>query len=208
MSRTSTSEHTRENPVTTTNETDSNTPSSAPRRGPIAVVGVSALMPGSIDKRGFWAHEGAAGRQVADEFVSQQIDTDTNVCLVSRDHPAVGDQLTLEQYAGLRHIILRAPPGYGPSLIDRELWSHGLKREHAMTVHSFFEFPRIISTTDMIGSVPTRIAKSLAQVHNLRIVPAPIEFEMPVYLTWPQSLHGDPGHRWLREFLTEIYRGL
>ena len=35
--------------------TDSNSSSSAPRRGPIAIVGVSALMPGSTDKQGFWS---------------------------------------------------------------------------------------------------------------------------------------------------------
>jgi len=143
-----------------------------------------------------------------DEFISRKIDVDKNVCLVSRDHPLVGDQMSLEQYASFRHVILRLPGGYGPSQIDRELWSHGLKREHAMTVHSFFEFPRIISSTNMIGTVPGKIAKSLAQVHKLKILPAPIEFEMPIYLTWPQSLDSDPGHRWLREFLIEIYQEL
>ena len=141
-----------------------------------------------------------------EEFVSRQIDLDRNVCLVRQDHPEVGEQLSLEQYAALRHVILRLPGGYGPSQIDRELWSHGLKREHAMTVHSFFEFPRIISSTDMIGTVPSRIARSLAQVHALRIVPAPIEFEMPIYLSWPQALDSDSGHRWLRELLQAIYR--
>jgi LysR family nod box-dependent transcriptional activator len=118
----------------------------------------------------------------------------------------VGDKITLEQYASLRHLVLRLPGGYGPSLIDRELWSHNLKRNHAMTVHSFFEFPRIISSTNMIGTVPAKIAKSLAQVHELKILPAPIEFEMPIYFTWPQALDSDPGHRWLRELLTDIYQ--
>jgi DNA-binding transcriptional LysR family regulator len=143
-----------------------------------------------------------------DEFVSRQIGVEKNVCLLSREHPLLDDHLDVEQYAELRHVILKIPGSYGPSLIDRELWAHGLKREHSMTVHSFFEFPRIISSTNMIGTVPAMIARSLAKVHKLKILPAPIEFEIPVYLSWPRALDSDPGHRWLREFLIKVYEEL
>jgi len=143
-----------------------------------------------------------------DEFVSQQIGTDLNVCLVREDHPCIGSELTLEEYASLKHIILRLPASYGASSIERQLWSHNLQRSTFMRAHSLFEYPQAISHTDMIGTLPEKAAHSFAEHHKLSVVPSPLPFETPVYLMWPKSLHNDPGHRWLRELLINIYQQL
>ena len=139
-------------------------------------------------------------------FVSKQIGTESNVCLVRKDHPTVGEQLSYEQFAELKHIILRLPGSYGPAVIDRELWAHDLQREHTMTVHSLYSYPRVLSSTDMVGTVPSSVAHSFASVHNLRVLPSPFSTELPVYLAWPQSLDTDSAHQWLRESVIDIYQ--
>jgi DNA-binding transcriptional LysR family regulator len=143
-----------------------------------------------------------------EEFISQQAGTTHEVCLMRRDHPTVKNKLTIKQFANLRHIVFELPGGYGPSVIDRELWAQGLQREHCISVHSFFNVPRILSSTDLICSMPVQIAKSFAEVHSLKIVKSPVKRELPVFFTWHKSNDSDPGHRWLREHLIDIHNRL
>ena len=143
-----------------------------------------------------------------EEFSSQQAGTTEEVCLVRRDHPTVRNQLSLKQYAALEHLVLELPGGYGPSVIDRELWAHGLQREHRISVHTFFNVPQILSTTDLVCSMPIQIAKSFAEIHPLKIVKSPVERKLPVFFTWHKSNDADPGHIWLREHLMDIHSRL
>jgi len=159
------------------------------------------INPGDVDLILWIEPFGTAGG----EFVSQKIGTETNVCVVRTGHPTVKDHLTYEEYAALKHLIWRLPDSYGPAVVDRELWAHSLQRRHTMTVDSYHVFPRILSSTDMVGTVPESIARSFTDTYDLRVLPSPISTDLPVYLSWPQSLDPDPGHRWLRELVIDIY---
>jgi len=134
-----------------------------------------------------------------------QIGTMKEVCLVRKGHPNAGKSISLQDYAGLRHIVFRMPGDYGPTINDRELWRHGLHREHAMTVHSFFDAPRVINATDLICSVPNMLGRHLAKTHQLKLVESPLPTEFPVYLIWPKSMDSDPGHQWLRNTVREMF---
>ena len=135
-----------------------------------------------------------------------QIGTTREVCLVRKDHPKVKKSLTVEQYAALRHIVFHMPGEYGPSINDRELWRMGLKREHGMSIHSYFDAPRVITYTDMVCSMPSILGSHFARVHDLKVVPSPLGTDFPVFLIWPRNLDNDKGHQWLRETLIDIFK--
>jgi DNA-binding transcriptional LysR family regulator len=140
------------------------------------------------------------------DIVCTQIGNTSEVCLVRENHPSVGDSLSVNEFARLRHITYHMPGTYGPSIIDRELWRLGLKREHGMSIHSYFDAPRVISQTDMVCTVPRVLGRHLARVHGLKMVRSPLQLEFPVFLQWPRALEKDEGHQWLRETLTEIFK--
>jgi DNA-binding transcriptional LysR family regulator len=135
-----------------------------------------------------------------------QIGNTSEVCLVRNDHPTVGDSLTVEQFAAMRHIAFHFPGAYGPSIIDRELWRLGLKREQGMSIHSYFDAPRVLSQTDMVCTMPKVLGRHFAEVHGLKMVRSPLQLEFPVFLLWPRGLDADEGHRWLRETLIDIFK--
>jgi len=137
-------------------------------------------------------------------FISRQMGTVSEVCLVRKDHPQVKDKLTVEQYAGLKHIIIELPGNRGSSLVNRELWTHGVKREYTMRVHTYFDAPRILSSTDMVCSMPVQLARRFAEIHPLKIVPLPVVNELPTFMNWHSSMDNDPAHRWLREYLIDL----
>jgi DNA-binding transcriptional LysR family regulator len=118
----------------------------------------------------------------------------------------VGDSLTVEQFAAMRHIAFHFPGAYGPSIIDRELWRLGLKREQGMSIHSYFDAPRVLSQTDMVCTMPKVLGRHFAEVHGLKMVRSPLQLEFPVFLLWPRGLDADEGHRWLRETLIDIFK--
>jgi DNA-binding transcriptional LysR family regulator len=141
----------------------------------------------------------------SNDITCTQIGVTNEVCLVRKDHPTVGDFISVEEFAALRHVVYHMPGEYGPSLNDRELWRMGLKREHGMSIHSYFDAPRVLSYTDMICTMPQILGRHFARAHNLKVVPSPLQIEFPVYMIWPKSLDNDQGHKWLRQTLIEIF---
>jgi len=139
-----------------------------------------------------------------EDFRSKQMGTISEVCLMRQDHPVIKDKMSLKQYASLKHLVLELPGNRGPGLIDREMWTYGLKREHSMRIHTYFNAPRILSSTDMVCSMPIQLARRFAEIHPLKIVALPIQNELPTFMIWHKSMEPDPAHTWLREYLISL----
>jgi DNA-binding transcriptional LysR family regulator len=130
--------------------------------------------------------------------------TEHLVSVVRRDHPTVRNALTLEQFLSLRHVVLDWPDLPDPH-VDRALRQRGLERKCQVHVHSLFDMPRVVASTNMICSLPSRMAQSFADAHALKTFPLPIEqVEIPLYLTWHQRFDADPGHAWMRNALISL----
>jgi DNA-binding transcriptional LysR family regulator len=137
-------------------------------------------------------------------FTSDSIGVLREVCIMRSDHPVVHDKLTTELYASLKHLVLKLPSQQATSAIDRELWARGIKREHDMTIHTYFNAPLILASTDLICSMPLELAKHFAQRYPLKIVPSPVARDLSAFLTWHNSMKDDPGHIWMRNTLAQI----
>ncbi|QIG53651.1 LysR family transcriptional regulator [Altererythrobacter sp. BO-6] len=136
---------------------------------------------------------------------SVQIGTVQEVCLVRKEHPEISDHITLEKYAKMKHVVLELAGAYGPPLIDRKLWRKKLTRQRTMTVSSLSQMPRIVGMTDMVATLPKPMAQAYAAAHDLKIVPAPVHIELPVFMMWNKRMDQDLGHTWLRESIINIH---
>lgn len=143
-----------------------------------------------------------------EELCFQQAGTINEVCVVRDDHPTVKNTLSMKQYAALKHLVLKLPTAYGPSFIDRRLWEHGLLREHFLSVHTLFNVPQIICSTDLVCSMPMQIAEKFARIYPLKIIKSPIKFDLPVFFSWHKSNDNDPAHAWLRNYLIGLQEEL
>jgi DNA-binding transcriptional LysR family regulator len=66
-----------------------------------------------------------------------------------------------------------------------------------------------VEKTDMILSLPERIANAFVDLAPLNILPLPIE--LPAYdlvMVWHPLHDPDPAHRWLRDQIAEVSRNL
>jgi len=137
-------------------------------------------------------------------FSSSCVTVDPLVCMVSSEHPIIKDNLSLEQYLKLPHIIIEWV-WLTESIVDNYLESQGLARHCHTQVHSFFDMPRVVASTNMISSIPAKMAHHFAETHKLKILPIPIpEMDIPFYLNWHKNFESEHGNTWIREAIAEL----
>jgi DNA-binding transcriptional LysR family regulator len=126
------------------------------------------------------------------------------VCVVSNDHPGIGDELTIEKYIALRHLFCR-PGGYTGSAdqLVRHLLEIDLKVH--MTLPSLLQLPLALVGSTLAATMPERVAQLYSKALPIRILPLP--FEVPrtqEVLLWHKRHETDPAHAWLRELITKL----
>lgn len=142
------------------------------------------------------------------DTTSQVFLTDCFVAIVRKDHPLAGRRLTCRRFAEAHHVTV-SPVGKRTGPIDAALAEVGLERQHITTVTSFVVAAHIVATTDLVGSVPRTIAKTMAR--SLPIVSMEIPLALPTFdvcLTWHDRHNDDPAHQWLREQIAHAVRNL
>lgn len=136
---------------------------------------------------------------------SRRLLSDKFIVVMRNDHPATQQDMTAELYADLTHVKL-SQAATGTTMIDDALADRGLKRRVAMTVPSWFDMPEIIERTDMIAIVPRRWAQVDARIARLSNAPLPLEeIGFSIDLFWDVHRDRDPGQKWFREIITEIF---
>lgn len=160
---------------------------------------VDALASGRIDIAVGFLPELQAGVQQARLF------RDRYVCLVRAGHPAASRRLTLAQFLAAGHVSVSAE-GSAHQIVERTLQEKGLRRTVALRVTHFMAIPMILSSTDLMAVVPHQFALTIAPLGRYRELkmPSPVQ-DMDVKVHWHERYANDPGNRWLREVLVDLY---
>ena len=129
---------------------------------------------------------------------------DKVVCMAGRKAMAGKRSLTLAEYLERPHlnISLHGDPA-GP--VDEILAKRGLTRRSAVTVAHFLVIPAVLSGTDIVATLASRIAREFAAGNDLVVFKVPFDVpETAVSAIWHPRAESDPGHRWLRELIAEV----
>lgn len=141
-----------------------------------------------------------------EQFHRRVIDQTWPECLLSRAHPLAHRPITLARFLEARHGIVSIT-GEGPALMDDRLSALGRSRRVVLRLSSFFNVPDACENTDVIFSLPHRIARRLGQERaSLCVRELPDELRsggFPMYLYWHARHHADAMHQWLRRIVIE-----
>jgi DNA-binding transcriptional LysR family regulator len=103
-------------------------------------------------------------------LVVEKLFDDRMTCLVSRNHPAnKAELLTLDEYVSMKHMLI-SRSGTRIGLIDDWLAEKGLERRIALIVPHFLSAPFIVAKTDMLLSLPERIAEKFVGLAPLSVL--------------------------------------
>ncbi|HVF90273.1 MAG TPA: LysR family transcriptional regulator [Blastocatellia bacterium] len=127
-----------------------------------------------------------------------------NVCIASAAHPSIRGRISMRQYAAAHHVAVFYKTE-GPGIIDTLLAQKGLARHSTVLVPHFASVPFLVSDSDLIATVPERLALKFSKLAKLQVLPVPITIP-PFRLTmvWHERVHADPAHSWLRNLIAEI----
>lgn len=166
-------------------------------RAPVATVGTE-LAEGRCDLGFLVRIKSEAGLR------RRRLFEDDFVCVVQRHHAWAKRAPDLEAYLGAAHLLV-APFGSAGGFVDDLLAERGLQRRVVLRLGHFGLVPQAIVGTDLVTTLPRRLAQTLLERAPLAIVPLPIDIRpFSVSLAWHDRVHDDPGVRWLRERIVDL----
>jgi DNA-binding transcriptional LysR family regulator len=134
----------------------------------------------------------------------QPLFRDPYVCLMRADHPAAGLRLTKKAFLESSHALVSYKGGH--RVIEEALERAGLARKIALRVPHFTVVPMVLERSDLILMLPAKIARVYAQRGAFRILPPPVPIPpADVAAHWHERFERDPGSRWLREMVMELF---
>ena len=117
-------------------------------------------------------------------FYQQALFREQYVCIARADHPHIRGKLSMAQFSKAAHALVTTE-GTGHEVIE----------------------PALIAQSDMIATVPRRLALAALASHNIQILPNPVR--LPAYGVkqfWHKRLHDDPAHRWFRRLMVTLFK--
>lgn len=116
-------------------------------------------------------------------------------------HPLLQRPPSLAQFCQLEHIVVSPDGGGFTGITDKVLAERGLSRKVVMSAPHFRVVAAALGSTDLVALLPARLAGTQA---GLQVMEPPVDIPgYEIAMFWPERLHRDPAHRWLRGFIAD-----
>jgi DNA-binding transcriptional LysR family regulator len=120
------------------------------------------------------------------------------VTLMRAQHPALTGRLTLDRFLALEHIVVSVT-GAGHAPVDEALARIGRTRRVRLRVPSFFAAVEIAARSDLIMTLPSSLARAVADTTRFVSLPPPLYLgRFTMSLAWHARQQDAPRHIWLR----------
>ena len=173
-------------------------------------VGIRSVRASAVD----WQQQMETGQidlalgafaDVADRFFQRRLFSQQYVTMFRSGHPLGGRKPGLKEFLAARHLFVdsRDSPY---DLINARLEKAGILRSAQFQVPHFTAVPYIVSVTDMVVTVPEKLARQACGPFGLAFIQPPLR--LPVLHTnifWHRRFHQDSGNQWLRALVAERF---
>lgn len=135
------------------------------------------------------------------EFLHHPLFKQQYVCLYRKGHPILRQRISLTQYQSCGHIeVTSANTGHGE--IGQWLSKKGIQRRVQLHVPHFVAVAHILQESDLIATVPEKLAQQCVKPFNLHLSPLPIDSpKIDINLFWHAKYNREPANSWLRQSL-------
>lgn len=132
---------------------------------------------------------------------------DGMICVMRANHPVALGGFELEDYVRYEHVVVGIGPPR-PTAVDSQLKELGRRRVVRCRVPHFLAAPLIIAESDLLLTLPRRLA---ARLQGLGLVTREPPIPLPTFRyvqVWHERAHRDPAHAWLRDVLATTAQSL
>ena len=121
------------------------------------------------------------------------------VCIVGSACRTRTRRFTLREYLDLPHAVVETWERQ-QTPVDRRLAELGVKRHAVLCLPFFVPTVLAIARTDLVLTLPRRLAKIMEPAAHLRVVDPPREIKgFSYFMAWHPRLTTDPAHAWFRQ---------
>lgn len=142
-------------------------------------------------------------------YFQQKLFDSTHIGVMRAKHPllAGGTHLSLAAYRDADHVLVRVDGRH--HFIEQFMIDHCLRISVRLELAHFMSLLPVLESSDLIATVPSDIAQVLARYASVCLVTLPIiPPSIPVRQYWPERVHKDPAHIWLRSLIHAQFSSL
>ena len=138
-------------------------------------------------------------------FFQRRLFMQSYVCLMRRGHRLDKRKISQAEFCAAEHLVV-VSAGTGHGKVDELLQRSGIERTVRLTVPHYVSVGHILQGSDLIATVPERLADRLLEPFGLAKVPHPAKLpEIAINVFWHAKYHRSPANRWLRGVLFELF---
>jgi DNA-binding transcriptional LysR family regulator len=128
------------------------------------------------------------------------------VCLLRANHPITAATLSIEQFLSLEHAVVYGA-GRTYEIFERYLRAKKIHRRVALETPHFMSIPFVISSSDLVVTVPHAIGMFVQSVHmNVRIAQPPLRApRIDLKMHWHRNFQRDARNKWLRDIVSSLF---
>lgn len=138
-------------------------------------------------------------------FFQRRLFEQRYVCLFRRGHALDKARITLADFRAAEHLVV-VSTGTGHGKVDELIQRAGVERLVRLTVPHFVGVGHILNGSDLVATVPERLAKQLAVPFDLKYFPHPAKLPaVTINAFWHAKAHRSAANQWLRGVVFELF---
>ena len=138
-------------------------------------------------------------------FFQRRLFTQSYVCLMRQGHRLAKRKMSLAEYSAAEHLVV-VSAGTGHGKLDELLQRSGIERTVRLTVPHYVSVGHILRSSDLVTTVPERLADRLIEPFGLVKVPHPAKLpDVAINVFWHAKYHRSPANRWLRGVVFDLF---
>lgn len=143
--------------------------------------------------------------QLSEAWYQRRLFRQPYVCMYRRGHALAGKKIALADFVAAQHLIVTSQEQ--PYLkINQALDKAGVLAVAHFQVPHFVAVPYIVATSDLLVTVPLKLAQRAAQPFDLEYCAPPLRLPaLQTNMFWHRRYHQDAGNLWLRQLISERF---
>jgi DNA-binding transcriptional LysR family regulator len=142
---------------------------------------------------------------ISEALYQRQLFRQPYVTMFRKGHPLGKGELTLARFVGADHVLVDSHES-PYERINALLGRAGIGPAVRFRVPHFTAVPYIVSTSDLVVTVPQKLAERAAAPFGLEWITPPLELPpLQTNVFWHRRYNQDPGNQWLRGLLAEVF---
>lgn len=137
----------------------------------------------------------------------QRVSTHRFACLMRAGHPCQAERLSRADFLAAHHMVV-LENGRSQEVLERYFERRRIRRKVTVFASHFLSVPFVIARSDLIATVPYRVATEFAEMSPQLAIALP-PYDLPGFdlkLHWHRRFDHEPRSCWLREQFATLFR--